>query len=223
MLINPWIFRFLSNWSSVRTNETPLLGEEDEREEELAFGARGVGLSNGFTGRRHPSSRRMIARSKSEMRVKPKDTMATSLVDGKPSSPQTKVKGRLATAIRRSFRKKNKETVFQECEDDFTFSQSASSTPVLRTRSKTLNSLQKGVQLDSDSLVPSDVSQSPARVHPSIRVEGSLAKESESSGDNQDEGATEEKLLRYRDKKRSVSHSISNKFYICIRSMISCL
>ena len=102
--------------------------------------------------------------------------------------------------------------MFQECEDDFTFSHSASSTPVIRARSKTLNSLQKGVQLDSDSSIPSDVFQSPARVHPSIRVEGSLAKESESSGDNQDEGAAEEKLLRDRDKRRSVSHSISYRF-----------
>ena len=138
--------------------------------------------------------------------------MATSLVDGKPTTPQTKVKGRLATAIRRSFRKKNKEAVFQECEDDFTFSHSTSSTPVLRKRSKTLNSLQKGVQSDSDSCVPSDLSQLPARVHPSIRIQGSLARESESSGDNQDEGTTEEKLLRDRDKRRSVSHSLSYRF-----------
>ena len=184
-------------------NGTPLLEDEIEVAEET-FGARSTSLSNGLSGGKHPSSRRMIARSKSEMRIKVKDTMATSLVDGKPTTPQAKVKGRLATAIRRSFRKKNKAPIFQECEDDFSFSHSASSTPVLRKRSNTLNSLLKGAQSDSDSLGPSDMSQSPATVHPSIRVQGSLARESESSGDNQEEGAGEEKLLRDRDK-RSVS------------------
>ena len=173
-----------------------------------------VGSVSGSGVNKPPSSRRMLSRSKSEMRGKVRDVTAMNVVDGKPATPpQPRVKDRLTTAIRRSFRRKNKTpSVFQECDDDFTFSQSASSTPVLRKRSNTLSSLMKGAHSDDDSLTPSDVSQSSlATVHPSIRVQSSSARESESSGDNTEEGSTTTPVVerRLRDRKSVSCHKIN--------------
>ena len=157
-----------------------------------------------------------------------RDMMATSLLDGKsPSTPP--LRDRLSSAIRRSFRKKTKTPVlaFQECEDDFTFSHSSSSTPELRKRSNTVNSfLYPHDQSDSDSTsaeTPSEVSsQSPATVrHPSIQVQGATGstatantanggvvsgRESEGSGDTLDETSGGAVRLREKEDKRSVSH-----------------
>ena len=198
--------RFMSKWSNS-------LGSSAQQQQG-EFGSQSPSLSDGF-GSKHP--RRMLTRSKSDMRLKVRDVMATGLIDGKPATGQPKVKDRLTTAIRRSFRKKNKTPIFQECEDEFTFSNSASSSPVLRKRSNTLNLILKGAQSDSDTGTPSDMSQSPATVHPDIQVQlaesgGVSAQESESSGDNLEEGAEEKQLQEKEDKKivspSSVTQSI---------------
>ena len=162
-----------------------------------------------------------------------RDVMATSLLDGKsPSTPP--LRDRLSSAIRRSFRKKTKTPVlaFQECEDDFTFSHSPSSTPELRKRSNTVNSfLYPHDQSDSDSTsagTPSEISsQSPATVrHPSIQVQGATGStatanggvvggtESEGSGDTLEETSGGAVRLREKEDKRSVSHLLPFMYMI---------
>lgn len=173
----------------------------------------------------------MLTRSKSEMRVKVRDVMSTSLLDGgkPPSTPP--LRDRLSSAIRRSFRKKNKTPVlaFQECEDDFTFSHSPTSTPELKKRSNTVNSfLYPHDPSDSDSTsagTPSEVSSnSPATVrHPSIQVQGATdhvsatataiaVNGSATNGGGEDSGDTPledagDGAVKLRDK-RSVSHQL---------------
>lgn len=220
--------RFLSNWSSsnaLTNGTTPHL-------EDSTFDPHSP---NRYANGKHPG--KMLTRSKSEMRVKVRDVMATSLLDGKsPSTPP--LRDRLSSAIRRSFRKKNKTPVlaFQECEDDFTFSQSPTSSPVLGKRSNTVSSfLYPHEQSDTDSTstsagTPSDISsQSPAIVHhPSIQVQGasgsSTAIANTASGGRESEGSGEEAnggMVRLREKedKRSVSHCLHGCYnHTCISS-----
>ena len=191
--------KFLSNWSSTRGSGNPYL-EEIGREGLGEFGVRSSSLSNGIN-QSSPNSRRMLARSKSDMKIKVRDMIGTNFVDGKPASP--KVKDRLATAIRRSFRKKNRAPVFQECDDDFTFTHTP---PEMRKRSSTIGGhFLKGAHSDTDSWTNLEMSQpqSPATVHPSIQVQSSSTRESESSGDNQEEGGVSEvNGLSLRERKR---------------------
>ena len=218
--------RFLSKWSSSNTltnGTTPHL-------EDSTFDPHSPSLADRFANGKHP--RRMLTRSKSEMRIKVRDVMSTSLLDGgkPPSTPP--LRDRLSSAIRRSFRKKNKTPVlaFQECEDDFTFSHSPTSTPELRKRSNTVNSfLYPHDPSDSDSTsagTPSEVySNSPATVrHPSIQVQGATdhgstatataiaANGSATNGGGEGSGDTPledagDGAVKLRDK-RSVSHQL---------------
>ena len=181
------------------------------------------------------------------MRVKVRDVMSTSLLDGKsPSTPP--LKDRLSSAIRRSFRKKNKTPVlvFQECEDDFTFSHSPTSTPELRKRSNTVSSsvLYPHDQSDSDSTststgTPSEIfSQSPATAvrHPSIQVQGATGstasantasangsvvggrtRESEASAGDALEDTASGGAVRLREKNDKRSVSCSLCMYACTR------
>ena len=167
-----------------------------------------------------------------------RDVMSTSLLDGGklPSTPP--LRDRLSSAIRRSFRKKNKTPVlaFQECEDDFTFSHSPTSTPEFKKRPNTVNSFLYPHDLsDSDSTsagTPTEISsQSPATVrHPGIKVQGATGngsiattaaangsanggagggRESEGSGDTLLEDTSDGAVkLRDKEDKRSVSHQL---------------
>ena len=118
-------------------------------------------------------TRRMLRRSKSDVKLKSKDMSGSASLIDRPQN-QSKVKGRLAV-FRRSFRKKNRSPVFQNCEDEFeTFSQSASSTPNLRQRTHTFDSSSslggKNGPSDSDT-GNSDLSQSPPiSIQPSVQA-----------------------------------------------------
>ena len=84
---------------------------------------------------RRSNSKKMLRRSKSDQKIKPKEVGKT------PSVEKSQPKDKLAI-FRMSFKKKSKCPVFEKCEDDFamfTSSQSPSRTPQTRLRSHTLD------------------------------------------------------------------------------------
>ena len=126
-----------------------------------------------------PRSGRMLKRSKSDQKLK----SSSSLLEN-PQSPQlmqSKIKEKLS-AFRRSFRKKNKSPVLDQCMDDFDSfcspSQSPAMTPEFRKRSQTLDlgkrsgspsfrhALNCRSRSDSDH---SEGSQSPSSMKPSAQ------------------------------------------------------
>ena len=109
---------------------------------------------------------------------------------------QGKGKKEILASLRRSFRKKNKSPVFQNCDDDFTSfsSQSASSTPQVsrkRTNSYVVpdpgsNSLSSTSYL-SNGMSDSDTGNSAPHSPPSVRVsKGRLASEGGGGGGGED-------------------------------------
>lgn len=130
--------------------------------------------SDSKSGRGHHHHHRgMLQRSSSDLKLGGGGlghAGSDEILNGGRSS-QPRAKKEILASLRRSFRRKNKSPVFQNCDDDFASfsSQSASSTPqIIRKRTSSItvpdagsNSLSSTSYLSNDSDTGNSVSQTP--------------------------------------------------------------